>query len=211
MAYIYSITNKINNKKYIGKTCRSVEYRWKEHIRTARKNDEQHRTLYKAINKYGVENFIVETIEECASSLVNEREQYWIKHYNTLHNGYNETLGGDGSFLYDISKEELLECIQQRMTQKDIAHFYGCDEKVIKRFFDDYGIRNKELQQQKQRKEVCTIYNNQQLSFPSQSSAARWLISQGITTATVDSISANIGRCCKGTRTECCGLYWYYK
>ena len=31
MAYIYKITNKINNKIYIGKTVSSIEERWKHH------------------------------------------------------------------------------------------------------------------------------------------------------------------------------------
>lgn len=29
-------------------------------------------------------------------SLLNDREQYWIKYYNSYKNGYNSTLGGDG-------------------------------------------------------------------------------------------------------------------
>ena len=29
MAYIYKITNKINNKCYIGKTLKKIEERWK--------------------------------------------------------------------------------------------------------------------------------------------------------------------------------------
>ena len=33
MAFIYKITNDINEKVYIGMTTRSVEVRWKEHIR----------------------------------------------------------------------------------------------------------------------------------------------------------------------------------
>lgn len=33
MAFIYKITNLINNKLYIGKTERTIEVRWKEHLR----------------------------------------------------------------------------------------------------------------------------------------------------------------------------------
>ena len=29
--YIYKITNKINNKIYIGQTIRKIELRWKQH------------------------------------------------------------------------------------------------------------------------------------------------------------------------------------
>ena len=33
MGYIYKITNLINDKKYIGKTERSIKARWKEHLK----------------------------------------------------------------------------------------------------------------------------------------------------------------------------------
>ena len=36
--YIYKITNKINNKIYIGQTIRPVEDRWKRHINDALNN-----------------------------------------------------------------------------------------------------------------------------------------------------------------------------
>ena len=34
MGYIYKITNKINNKIYIGKTENSIQHRFQEHIKT---------------------------------------------------------------------------------------------------------------------------------------------------------------------------------
>ena len=38
-------------------------------------------------------------IENCSNEIVNDREQYWIKFYNAYENGYNCTLGGEGSVL----------------------------------------------------------------------------------------------------------------
>lgn len=57
------------------------------------------RKLYRAFNRYGIQNFSIEQIEECDNSLLNEREVYWIKYYDSFNNGYNMTLGGDGRTL----------------------------------------------------------------------------------------------------------------
>ena len=92
MAYVYKITNRINQKVYIGQTSFSVEKRWKEHVQDINKHLD--RPLYRALSKYGIENFSVETIEETDSP--NEREIYWIEYYQSYHNGYNATTGGEG-------------------------------------------------------------------------------------------------------------------
>lgn len=101
MAYIYKITNLINGKSYIGKTLSTIEERWKEHCRDARRERCEKRPLYSAINKYGIENFKVEQIEECDDNIVNEREVYWIEYFGTFKNGYNATIGGDGKHYLD--------------------------------------------------------------------------------------------------------------
>ena len=93
MAYIYKIVNDINNKVYIGKTEFSIEKRFKEHCRDSKK-EHQNRPLYNAMNKYGIEHFKIELIEECNNP--EEREIYWIQHFDSYKNGYNATLGGDG-------------------------------------------------------------------------------------------------------------------
>ena len=88
MAYIYKIINKKNNKIYIGKTEFSIEKRWKEHLRDSKKNLD--RPLYRAMNKYGIENFDIEQVEKTDSPV--EREQYWIEYYGSFKYGYNATL-----------------------------------------------------------------------------------------------------------------------
>lgn len=96
MAYIYKITNSINGKIYIGKTLNTIEERFKEHCQDYKKRRMEHRPLYSAMSKYGVENFSVEEVEHCEDSEAEEREIYWISRYGSFGNGYNATKGGDG-------------------------------------------------------------------------------------------------------------------
>lgn len=92
---IYKVTNKINNKSYIGLTTRTLEERKSEHLRhTYSENTYFHR----AINKYGKENFLWEIIDDTSKSLkeLKEKETYYIKYFNTLApNGYNISAGGE--------------------------------------------------------------------------------------------------------------------
>jgi len=105
VAYIYSITNNINQKKYIGKTSQTNPYtRWKQHLQLARnKNNLQENNsahsmpIVRAISKYGESNFKFRVLEECTEESVNEREKYYIRKYNTADgSGYNCTYGGEG-------------------------------------------------------------------------------------------------------------------
>lgn len=89
--FIYKITNKINNKIYIGQTIRPVEDRWKRHINDALNNIlDTH--FARAIRYYKPENFIVEIIDDAINQEeLNRKEQYWIQFYDSINNGYNET------------------------------------------------------------------------------------------------------------------------
>ena len=75
MGYIYTITNKINNKIYVGKTSRDPQIRWKEHL-----TDYRHPELpiQRAFKKYGKDNFIFTIIKEVPDEVLNQEEQYYI-------------------------------------------------------------------------------------------------------------------------------------
>lgn len=109
MGYIYKITNNINNKVYIGQTKNSVNRRWTEHKRDSKKNNNDF-VLYRAMRKYGFDNFIVETIEfDVPLDKLNEREVYWIKFYDSFNSekGYNLTSGGgQNTKISDSTKEK---------------------------------------------------------------------------------------------------------
>lgn len=104
MSYIYCITNHVNGKKYIGKTTSSVSKRWKEHCRDYKKERCKDRPLYRAMNKYGIDSFSIEMLEECSSKESSGRETYWINEFKTYGNGYNATTGGDGSIIWNYDE-----------------------------------------------------------------------------------------------------------
>jgi group I intron endonuclease len=71
---IYKIVNDVNDKIYVGKTTKSLDIRFKEHISDSTRKTEEKRPLYNAIRKYGAEHFNILLIEECDVSIENERE-----------------------------------------------------------------------------------------------------------------------------------------
>jgi group I intron endonuclease len=86
--YIYKTTNLFNGKIYIGQHKSDVfdENYYGSGVR-----------FTNVFNKYGKDNFICELLEECSSEdELNEREQYWIEHFNATDRniGYNLMSGG---------------------------------------------------------------------------------------------------------------------
>lgn len=93
--YIYIITNKVNNKQYVGQTSRDIWTRFDEHCY----DDRSTSAIHAAIKKYGVDNFDLKLLEEVDLNQLDTRERYWINEYNTCREGYNKTLSGiDKSF-----------------------------------------------------------------------------------------------------------------
>lgn len=121
MGKIYKITNDVNEKIYIGKTVTSLEERWAKHL-SAAKNGNTH--LYRAMRKYGVEHFNISIIEDNISDeYLNEREIYWISYYDSMHTGYNSTIGGDGRKW--IEREEVAFLYQEGLSITEIADLLG--------------------------------------------------------------------------------------
>lgn len=127
MGFIYQIKNNINDKIYVGKTTRTIEKRFQEHLD---KIYQRNNHLYLAMRKYGKENFYVIQLEECPNELLDEREIYWIKTLNSYENGYNETRGGDGSFIIDYEKQ-IKPYINQKLSAEDISKITNISKDTI--------------------------------------------------------------------------------
>ena len=91
---IYKITNKLNNKIYIGQTNKTIEQRFARHINDAMSNRlDTH--LARAIRLYGPEAFVVEQIDSAnTQEELNQKEIQWIHFYDSIKQGYNETDSG---------------------------------------------------------------------------------------------------------------------
>lgn len=132
MIGIYKIQNLINGKIYIGQSVH-IQTRFNQHKNEAKNGNT--RPLYNAIRKYGIENFSFEIIEECSKEMLNEREIYWIKKYDSFHNGYNLTPGGNEPYKVDIDLiyslwndgKSLKEIVEIANVSKTSVYNYLCD------------------------------------------------------------------------------------
>lgn len=90
---IYRLLNKKNNKCYIGSGL-SVKQRFSTHKRLLSLNKHFNNHLQSAWNKYGEKNFIFEILEEVPPNLLKEKEEFYIKMFNSNNNkvGYNKRL-----------------------------------------------------------------------------------------------------------------------
>lgn len=87
---IYTITNIINNKIYLGK-AKNIEQRKKDHFDDLIRNNHYNVHLQAAFNKYGSENFIFEPLLYCSEEFLYSEEHYWaiLLNVNNINYGYN--------------------------------------------------------------------------------------------------------------------------
>ena len=101
---IYMYENPINGKCYIGRTT-DLQKRHKEHKRMTSK---KHSKFGHALNKYGIDNFNLSIILKITTTedfelndMLNSFEKYYVKLYDSFINGYNSTIGGEGTLGVD--------------------------------------------------------------------------------------------------------------
>lgn len=91
---IYKITNKINNKVYIGQSV-NLDARKYDHFERP-ESKHMHGVIDKEIRNCGKENFDWEILIECSQEELNYYEKYFIERYNSTdpNYGYNVREGG---------------------------------------------------------------------------------------------------------------------
>lgn len=202
MGFIYKITNKINNKSYIGKTEQQIWKRFQEHISDSKKERCKHRPLYRAMNKYGVDNFSITLVEECSNTA--EREIYWINLYGTYGNsGYNATKGGDGKPRVDHRAIiDFFELYGTTHSIKHIAEIFRVDSSTVRTIILGAGFEIPKVVRIRQKESVgkpvyCIDIDK---VFDTAADASRFLVSTLNKDCDPVFYTSHIIACCKGRR-----------
>jgi hypothetical protein len=190
-------------------TYNSIEERWKQHKRDAHKrNLIENRPLYRAIEKYGIENFSIEEVEETDNP--EEREKYWIEYYGSFKNGYNATLGGDGRpyIDYDLVIATYRELKNQRKVAEKLNIHYDTVSYILKAKKEPV-LSHLEVSQKATGKIInqYDLNENYIQSFPSVKAAADAL---GKVTATSKGATSHISDVCRGKRKTAYGYKWKF-
>lgn len=216
MAYIYKITNQLNQKSYIGKTQRNLEVRWQEHLKNYYKGGFKNRPLYTAFKKYGIENFVINILEEVPDEDCAERECFWIKFYKSYGNsGYNATIGGEGSSRLDYNK--IIEDYKNHKNISEVARINNAHPEYISDILKENGIepisggKVTASKTSKKVKMLDKVTLEVLFTFSSQTEAARYLIKNNLTgIVEVKSASSKISLVCRGKRKTFAGYVWKY-
>ena len=211
MAYIYQITNLLNGKQYIGKTEHENPIkRFKEHFNESKKDTSNLRPLYRAMQKYGQENFNFEVLEEVETKKASEREIYWIQEKGTYGSkGYNATLGGDGASYFQYSDEEVVEIYLQKKQIKATAKQLGCCEETISKILKRNNVPTQDYRTgQFKKQEIVAPFKGKEYIFNSISEASCWVVKEGLSSANQESIRRSISRVVNGKRKSYLTIEW---
>lgn len=204
--YIYKITNSLNNKCYIGKTYKSIQQRWKEHLKSCKKGECSNRPLYKAINKYGVSNFSIEELGKFEEGILEEKEIYYIDKYDSYNNGYNATLGGDGKRYFQYTDKEVIDEYLKTKNLNITSKHFNCDVDTIKRILESNSIETLTAKES-----IKNTYGRTVLKY----SLDEELIAKYETVSEAakefdKGSPGSISRCCRGLRKTYKGFIWRY-
>lgn len=173
---IYIIRNTENDKVYIGQTIHELGLRLAQHKRRAATIDNKYRKLYNAMNKYGVDKFYIDLVEDgIPIDELNDKEMHYILVYNSFECGYNSTAGGDSKAIY---KEEDICLIKNLLSRGEtyiaIAKTFGVNVMTIQRLAHSLGFRKY--------KKIPKEYLLANVHRPSREIAQEW----GVDKVTVD-------------------------
>ena len=140
--FIYLLTNKVNDKKYVGQTITTIEHRVQQHF--SKKNRKRKYAINLAIDKYGEENFDVKEIEKLScktkkelKELLNNKEIYYIKEFHSHYteHGYNIDKGGANCTyfskpidVYDLNTKQLVKSFDGL---HEASRYYDIDVSII--------------------------------------------------------------------------------
>ena len=214
MANTYSVymhKNKSNNKVYIGITCQKpITRRWKNgdgYLKSP--------FFYKAIKKYGWDNFEHSILyENISKEVAEEKEKELIEKYksNDRIHGYNIQSGGGVRNLSELTKYKLKIKSTGRKhseeTKKKMSLSHIGKQKCL-------GYRHTEETKEKHRQLMLGKKNPRSKTIIQYDLDGKFIktyetMQQAVEELNIKS-SCHISDCCRGKRNKCHGYIWKYK
>lgn len=210
MSEIYVITNRVNGKQYVGKTNRSAAARFKEHVKDSEVGRNSHRPLYRAIKKYGKDNFDMEIVSIGLSPQEAEQQEIDLIHeLGTFNKGYNATIGGDGKTYRLVSDEDVAYLVdlytKENLNLKEISALVGADTSTISNRLKEAGVKIVKSGRTFIDKPIIAVKGGKEYHYNSVDELIAYLIENNITTAQRKSVSSSIKRCLGGKRATYLG------
>lgn len=105
---VYTITNLVNGKIYVGKT-RNLYERKSQHTRLLERNLHSNPHIQAAWNKYGKENIKWEILVECDKEYLESEEHYWATLLNTHDDQYGYNIMPTHPHIKFLPSKEMIE------------------------------------------------------------------------------------------------------
>ena len=163
------------------------------------------------MNKYGKDKFHIELIEEVPIEKLSEREIYWINFYNSYHNGYNATLGGDGKKYLDYKSiyDTYMRIQNVTETTKVLCISVDSVSKAVKQFGDVKPAIQVAKDIQGKTIHMYNLSGNLECVFSSVREAACFVQEAGLTPSTsVSGVGKHIRDCANGLRKSAYTKTW---
>ncbi len=146
---IYIHTSQTSGKSYTGISTLGLKQRFTHHKAEARRGSNTH--FHRALRKYSPEDFtsqLIDTVDTYEEAFL--LEKFYIKLFNTFHEGYNMTEGGEGTVGYIPSQETI-----EKRRQANIIGFNE-EQRLI---LSDNWTKNNPMAGSKRFKELNPFYN----------------------------------------------------
>nr|DAT29003.1 MAG TPA: intron associated endonuclease [Caudoviricetes sp.] len=184
---------------------------FKSIVRILKKERCERRPLYNAMNKYGIENFVVEELIECPNDELDSYEKMYIEKLQTYgHNGYNATKGGDGSILFDYDK--IIETYALGGTMTECAAKMHCSVDTVKKVLtiNNIPIRHNRrgCYSDPKKVEQYSLEGVFIKEWESITLAAHWLVDNGYAKTYNSGVKQKIRLCMRGENKTAYKFIW---
>jgi group I intron endonuclease len=139
MLEVYVIKNQINGKIYVGQTSRGTRRRWVQHVSDCHRGLDLY--LYRAMRKYGQENFSIEVIDHAQTrEELDSLEHFWVEKLGARDSsvGYNMKEGGAGfrghkfRYNHEITTSEIIRLYRENKSCEQVADILKISSSTVR-------------------------------------------------------------------------------